>query len=92
MLNRPPQAKGARSHAVVMSQSSCFPPACHATLQLHNDAEQVHDSWTWACVVQAAFESALVAFAPGLGAGKFLNAAFARAWKADRGAAAQAVS
>ncbi len=40
---------------------------------------------------QAAFESALLAFAPGLGAGKYLNAAFARAWKAEAAAAAQTV-
>ena len=38
---------------------------------------------------QTAFGDALAAFAPGLGAGKFLNAAFARHWKAQ--AAAQAV-
>ena len=42
--------------------------------------------------MQAAFESALMAFAPGLGAGKLLNAAFARAWQADAAAAVQTVN
>ena len=37
---------------------------------------------------QVAFSEALAAFAPGLGAGKFLNAAFGRTWQlqAMRGA------
>jgi len=41
---------------------------------------------------QATFESVLLAFAPGLGAGEFLNAAFARAWKAEAAAAAHPVN
>jgi len=41
---------------------------------------------------QAAFESALLAFAPGLGAGELPNAAFARAWKAEAAAAAHPVN
>jgi len=40
---------------------------------------------------QAAFKSALLAFAPGLGAGKYLNAAFTRAWRAEAAAAAQQI-